>query len=223
MTGIILNTSGSTDEPKQIGHRWAYIKECAQRSVKEIGLTENDIVLDVFPGNTIAHYTITAFPALISGAQLVTANFSSFTYLELFESVQPSVISLIPRHLELLSKSKKWDSIDMSCVRYMVTGSNKIEQSFIDAFRERGVQLVANWYGMTEYPPPVMIGYNSTSFDLKTLNNRDHVMFHPVSATSSLAECIINGRSTGDIFDMETKEFHSRRVHASGKTWKTSI
>jgi hypothetical protein len=105
----------------------------------------------------------------------------------------------------------------------MVTGSNKIEQSFIDAFRERGVQLVANWYGLTEYPPPVMIGYNTTRFDIKTLNNRDHVMFHPVSATSSLAECIINGRSTGDIFDMETKEFHSRRVHASGKTWKTSI
>lgn len=222
MSGIILYTSGSTDEPKQIEHRWKYIKECAQRSVKEIGLTKNDIVLDVFPGNTIAHYTITAFPAFISGAQLVTANFSSFTYLELFESVQPTVISLIPRHLELLSKSKKWDSIDMSCVRYMITGSNKIEQFFIDAFRERGVQLVANWYGMTEYPPPIMIGYNSTSFDLKTYN-KNHVIFQPVSATSSLAECIVNGQSTGDIFDMQTREFHSRRAHASGKTWKTSI
>lgn len=222
MSGIVLNTSGSTDEPKQIKHCWAYIKECAQRSVKEIGLTENDIVLDVFPGNTIAHYTITAFPAFISGAQLVTANFSSFTYLELFESVQPTVISLIPRHLELLAKSKKWDSIDMSCVRYMITGSNKIEQCFIDAFRERGVQLVANWYGMTEYPPPIMIGYNSTSFDLKTYN-KNHVIFQPVSATSSLAECIVNGQSTGDIFDMQTREFHSRRAHASGKTWKTSI
>ena len=223
MTGIILNTSGSTDQPKQTKHSWVYIKECAQRSVEEIGLTEQDIVLDVFPGNTIAHYTITAYPAIISGAQLVTANFNTFTYLELFESVQPTVISLIPRHLELLSNSKKWDSIDMSCVRYMVTGSNKIEQSFIDAFRERGVQLVANWYGMTECPPPVMVGYNSTRFDLNTLNKKDNVEFRPVSNTASLAECVINGWLTGDIFDISTMEFHSRRVHANGKTWKTSI
>ena len=223
MSGIILNTSGSTDEPKQVKHSWDFINECAQRSIKEIGLTKKDIVLDVFPGNTIAHYTITAFPALVSGAELVTANFNAFTYLELFESVQPTVISLIPRHLDLLSKSKKWDSIDMSCVRYMVTGSNKIEQSFLDAFRERGVQLVANWYGMTEYPPPIMIGYNSTSFDLKTLTNIDRVEFQLVNEDSSLAECIINGQLTGDLFNMDTMEFYSRRVHASGKTWKTSI
>ncbi len=223
MSGVVLYTSGSTDEPKKVGHSWDYIKLCAQKSAKEIGLTSKDIVLDVFPGNTIAHYAITAFPAFISGAQLVTANFNAFAYLELFEQVRPTVISLIPRHLELLSKTKKWESIDMSCVRYMVTGSNKIEQSFIDAFRDRGVQIVANWYGMTEYPPPVMIGYNSTKFDLKTLNGDDHVMFHPVDATSSLAECIINGRSTGDIFNLKTMEFHSRRIDATRATWKTSV
>lgn len=223
MSGIILHTSGSTDEPKQVAHKWDYLKECAQKSAKEIGLTEKDIVLDVFPANTIAHYAITAYPALISGAQLVTASFNAFTYLELFEQVRPTVISLIPRHLELLSKSKKWDSIDMNCVRYMITGSNKIEQSFIDAFRDRGVKIVANWYGMTEFPPPVMVGYNSTKFDLKTLNGKDHVMFHPVSATSHLAECIINGRSTGDIFDLSTMEFHSRRIDASRSTWKTTV
>jgi len=223
MSHLILNTSGSTDNPKTVVHTWDYLKECAQRSADIIGLTQKDTVLDVFPGNTIAHYTITAFPAFISGAQLVTANFNAFTYLELFEQVRPTVISLIPRHLELLSKSKKWDSIDMRCVRYMVTGSNKIEQSFIDAFRNRGVQLVANWYGMTEAPPPVMIGYNSTKFDLKTLSTRDHIEFRPEDSTTSLAECIINGKSTGDIFNMKTMEFHSRRINANRTTWKTTV
>lgn len=223
MNGIVLYTSGSTDEPKKVFHSWDYIKSCAYKSAKEIELTENDIVLDVFPGNTIAHWTITAYPSVLSGAQLVTANFNAFTYIELFEQIRPTVISLIPRHLELLSKSKKWNSIDMSCVRYMVTGSNKIEQSFIDAFRDRGVQLVANWYGMTEFPPPVMIGYNSTKFNLKTLNTQYQVRFQPDSVISSLAECIINGKSTGDIFNMETMEFHSRRVNANRKTWKTTV
>lgn len=223
MSGIILHTSGSTDEPKQVFHKWDYLKQCAQLSSNEIGLTKNDIVLDVFPANTIAHYTITAYPALASGAQLVTASFNAFTYLELFEQVRPSVISLIPRHLELLSKSKKWDTVDMSCVRYMVTGSNKIDQSFIDAFRNRGVKVVANWYGMTEFPPPIMIGYNSTKFDLKTLNGKNHVIFQPIDETRNLAECIIDGKTTGDIFDLETMEFHSRRVNANRSTWKTTV
>lgn len=221
---LILHTSGSTDQPKQIKHSWNYIKECAQQSIKEIGLTSEDRVLDVFPGNTIAHYTITAYPALLSGAELHTAVFNPYEYIECFKHIQPTYISLIPRHLEVLEKTKGFKDLDMSSVRYMVTGSSKIEQKFIDAFRSKGVQTVANWYGMTEAPPPIMVGYNTTSFDFNTINSqRYHVMFHPITATSSLAECIINGRSTGDIFDMSTKEFHSRRIESNGKTWKTHV
>ena len=106
----------------------------------------------------------------------------------------------------------------------MVTGSSKIEQSFIDAFKERGVQTVANWYGMTEYAPPVMIGYDSPSFDFNTIDEkRTHVMFNPITATSNLAHCIINGNSTGDIFDMNTKTFSHRMNIANGKTWKNEF
>ena len=221
---LTLFTSGSTDTPKIVRHSWEYINKCAQKSVDEIGLTKDDIVIDVFPANTIAHYTITALPAYISGAQLVSSNFTAHTYCELFNSVKPTYIALIPRHLELLEKTKGFKDLDMSCVRYMATGSNKVEQSFIDAFKERGVQVVANWYGMTEFPPPVMIGYDSPSFDFNTINAMDtHVMFNPLTATSKLGECIINGRSTGDIFDMETKTFSHRVKTAKGRTWKNAF
>jgi long-subunit acyl-CoA synthetase (AMP-forming) len=221
---LTLFTSGSTDEPKRVTHSWEYINQSAKLSAKEIGLTKDDIVLDVFPANTIAHYTITALPAYISGAQLVSANFNALTYPTLFSSVKPTYIALIPRHLELLQKTKGFKDLDMSCVRYMVTGSSKIEQSFIDAFKERGVQTVANWYGMTEYAPPVMIGYDSPSFDFNTIDEkRTHVMFNPITATSNLAHCIINGKSTGDIFDMNTKTFSHRMNIANGKTWKNEF
>jgi len=221
MSTLTLFTSGSTDEPKEVKHSWDYIKECATKSIKEIGLTKDDIVLDVFPANTIAHYTITALPAFLSGAQHVSSNFSTYTYPELFNRVKPTVIALIPRHLELLSNTKAFKQLDMSSVRYMVTGSSKIEQSFIDAFRERGVQTVANWYGMTEFPPPVMIGYNSTSFDLNTIKD-DHVMFYPISF-SSLHECYINGKATGDLFEMNPVRFVKRAKETNGQTWKTKV
>ena len=229
---LTLYTSGSTDEPKLITHSWDSIKRSAHRSVTEIGLTKDDIVLDVFPANTIAHYTITCLPAFVSGAQYVSSNFSAYTYPKLFNRVRPTYISLIPRHLELLNKTKDFKDLDMSCVRYMVTGSAKITQEFIDTFRNKGVQTVANWYGMTEFPPPILIGYNSTKFNIKCVSG-DHVMFQSVDVLgrpfkgelkhTNFAECIINGKATGDIFDMDTMEFSRRREEANGQTWKTNV
>lgn len=220
---LTLFTSGSTDEPKQVTHSWDTINECARASIREIGLTKEDRVLDVFPANTIAHYTITSYPAQLAGSKLLSAVFNPYSYVENFKKFQPTVISLIPKHLELLKQTKGFDTLDMSSVRYMVTGSNKIEQEFIDTFKNKGVQTVANWYGMTEVPPPVFIGYNSTEFDLQTIDEeRFHVMFMPVGFTN-LHECYINGKATGDLFEMNPVRFVKRAKEANGETWKTEV
>lgn len=221
MSGITLLTSGSTDVPKKVFHSWDYLTSCATRSINETQLSKDDIVLDVFPANTIAHYTVTAYPAVLSKSQLYTASFNAFSYIEIFKDIKPTVISLIPKHLELLKNTKGFASLDMSSVRYMITGSNKIEQDFIDTFRNQGVKLVANWYGMTECPPPILVGYNSTRFNLNTLCKDEKIVFDSID--SMFAECVINDRRTGDIFNMTTMEFHSRKTDAVRKTWKTDI
>jgi hypothetical protein len=84
----------------------------------------------------------------------------------------------------------------------------------IDAFRDRGVQTVANWYGMTEMPPPVFIGYNSESFDFTPTDG------YTVDFTDE-GECVINGLHTGDIFNVTERKFLKRKVTANGNTWKT--
>jgi long-subunit acyl-CoA synthetase (AMP-forming) len=209
---ITLFTSGSTKEPKLVHH--ADITQHVSRSIKEIGLTKHDRVLNVFPANVIANYTVTAVPALTAGAHLFTTNFEPFSYINIFNEFQPTYISLIPRHYEILSKTKGWKDFDMSCVRYMVTGSSTITQEMIDAFKTRGVQTVANWYGMTEMPPPVFVGYNTASFDF-TAREGYFVDF------ANDGECIINGWHTGDIFDIENKIFLRRKTASNGNTWKT--
>jgi len=208
---LTLFTSGSTKEPKQITH--ADIRPYIQASLAETKLTSKDIVLDVFPNNVIAHYTITAQPALAVGAHLITATFDPYTYVKLVEQYQPTFISLIPRHLEILDRTKAWANLDLSCVRYMVTGSTLITQPLIDSLRDKGVQTVANWYGMTEMPPPVFIGYNTASFDFTPKNG------YTIDFTDE-GECVINGLLTGDIFDLSTKTFIRRMVPATNATWK---
>jgi hypothetical protein len=84
----------------------------------------------------------------------------------------------------------------------------------IDSFRDRGVKLVANWYGMTEAPPPVLIGYNSESFDFNPCEG------YTVEFTND-GECNINGKPTGDIFDVPNKKFLRRKIEPTGNTWKT--
>ena len=200
-----------------------YIKQCADATIKEIGLTHNDKVLNVFPANTIAHYCITAFPASMCEAQLVSCSFNAYTYADLFNSVKPTVIALIPKHYELLKNTKNFKNLDMSCVRYMVTGSSKIEQSLIDAFLAKGVQTVANWYGMTECPPPVMIGYNSEKFDIKTVDTERFKVEFKTNLDSKLSECYINDQATGDLFDADKMIFIKRKHNANGKTWKNNF
>lgn len=214
MSHITIFTSGSTQEPKQIKHSWKDLDKHIERSIKEINLSEKDRVLDVFPGNTIAHYTVTAVPAMRAGSELFTASFDPFNYIKLFNSIRPTYIALIPRHIEILEKTKGWEDLDMSCVRYMVVGSQPVKQVVIDNLNSKGVRLVANWYGMTEMPPPVLIGYNSEYFDLSPKSG------YTVEFTDE-GECVINGYYTGDLFDVKNKRLISRKTTPNGKTWKT--
>jgi long-subunit acyl-CoA synthetase (AMP-forming) len=211
---LTLLTSGTTKDPKQITHSWEYMYNAAQRSIKEIGLSKDDIVLDVFPGNTIAHYTVTAMPAHQARCSLVSAKFEATDYLKKFNQYRPTYIALIPRHWELLKELPEWHQMDLSSVRYMVTGSGLVSQTMIDDFVSKGVKTVANWYGMTEQPPPVLIGYNSEQFDLNPTSG------YTVEFAND-GECIINGFSTGDIFDVVNRKFLKRKQTTSSKvTWK---
>jgi len=211
---LTLYTSGTTKAPKTVNHKWNDLNSAIDRSIAEIGLTSKDTVLDVFPANTIAHYTITAMPAYRANATLVSAKFEANHYINLFKKIQPTYIALIPRHWELLQETNSWKDLDMSCVRYMVTGSGPVSQEMIDDFKNKGVKTVANWYGMTEQPPPVFIGYNSEQFDFSPKDGY-------IVDFSDDGECIINGFATGDIFNTETKKFVSRKESSLGKTWKT--
>jgi long-subunit acyl-CoA synthetase (AMP-forming) len=214
---LTLLTSGTTKPPKTVIHSWEYIKNAIQRSINEINLTSKDIVLDVFPSNTIAHYTVTAMPAYQAGANLISAKFEASDYLRKFNQIRPTYIALIPRHWELLKETTEWQNIDMSCVRYMVTGSGIVPQSMIDDFLSKGIKTIANWYGMTEQPPPVLVGYNSEAFDFNPKSG------YTVEFTDD-GECVINGFATGDIFDLTNKKFLKRKLAPLySNTWKTVI
>ena len=216
MNDLILQTSGSTSTPKEISHSWEWLDYRMQQSIDEIKLTDKDIVLDVFPSNVIAHYTVTAGIAKKVGARLITTTFNPYSYCTLFNKYRPTYVSLIPAHLRLLEASKEWQNIDLSCVRYFVTGSTTVSQEQIDSLRSKGAQLVANWYGLTEMPPPVMVAYNSESFDFSAPKKGYTLEF------TDQGELVINGFHTGDLFDVTTSKFLRRIKDVTNtNSWKS--
>lgn len=214
MGDLILYTSGSTNEPKEIHHDSSSVSLMIKRSVKELSLTSNDIVYNVLPSNVIGFYSVLALPAIEVGATLITSNFDPYQYLKIFNKYKPTVSVLIPRHVEILQNTKGWNSLDMSCLRYLVMGTNIISQELIDSLLAKGVQKIGNWYGMTEMPPPVFVGHNSECFDFTPSEG------YEVKFTDS-GECVINGFHTGDIFDINTKKFVRRNNVVNNNTWKT--
>ena len=214
MTRLTLYTSGSTGQPKLIHHSAEDMSRYSSMAARTIGLTASDRVLNVLPAHTIGYHVVTAGAAAWAGAHLLSAQFEPYNWVKLFKEFRPTYTVLIPRHIDILSKLKGWADLDMSCLRYVVTGSQRVEQHHIDCLLERGIQHVSNWYGMTEFPPPVLVGHNSTSFDLS------HTHGQLVEFTSE-GECVISGVPTGDIFDLANNTFSHRKQDMTGSTWKT--
>ena len=209
---LILYTSGSTGPAKKVSHSWEFIQICAKKTIKEQGLSGTDRVIDVFPHNTIAHWTLSALPAFLAGAEYHSMRFTAKFFIEKFKEVQPTVLNLVPRHLEMLQENEEFENLDMSCVRYMTLGAAPVTQKMVDAFTSRGVMCVAVTYGMTECPPPMMIGYNSPEFS----------WIDPKITFTDDMEAIIGNVQTGDFFKKASCSivFSHRAKEITGKTWK---
>lgn len=211
MKSLTLFTSGSTDKPKIVTHDWNYLHKCIQHSVKTMKLTSQDRVLNIFPHNVIAHYCITAGPAQIAGADLLTAKFSAYDYADIIEYYKPTVTSLITPHIKMLMGTKSWNRLDLSSVRYLVIGSQNTPKEYINALKNKGVQHVSNWYGSTEFPPPVFTADWDDEFDLSTVPSHFDVAFDS-------EKCIINGTDTKDTFQGNRIISRSSAVNF---TWKS--
>jgi acyl-coenzyme A synthetase/AMP-(fatty) acid ligase len=214
MSKLILFTSGSTSDAKEVIHDREFINERQDISVELLGLTKDDIVLNVIPFNVIGYHVISAGPANRVGATLIQMNFDPYAFIRVFNQYRPTVIALIPKMIELISHTKGFDTLDMSCVRHLIMGSQDVPEDMISMLRAKGVQTIQNWYGSTENPPPVFVATNGTKFDFRNSYgyqvgfDQDGLLY-------------VNGESTGDVFNLETQTYSHRLKDATKSTWKS--
>lgn len=208
-----FKTSGSTGEPKTITH-----DDLTGYAYNACGLyhyTHRDRVLNLYPVDSIAHKTLTAGPMKLLGGENIDLAWNPYSFCKTFKMFEPTVVGMAPGHLNQLIRTKEWYSLNMTNTR-VILGAAPVDQDMIDNLHFRGVDIVYHTYGSTENPPPFMIGKNTTTFSLRTINS------HLFDYEFVDGHLWINGKPTNDIFDIngDTITFLRRTNEAVNTTWK---
>lgn len=203
-------TSGSTGDSKLIRYQYSAIDKLADKAIGLYKYDSSSRILNLYPNSSIAHYTISAYPAQKVKAELLNFYWNVYGFYNVFKKFEPTHIACLPKHILLLSKTKAWKEINFSgCT--IIIGGDKIEKEILKMLIDKNAKVITT-YGSTENAPPVLIGKNS-------------LWMKPVEKNISIhnSELHVNNKPTGDLFKVSEDNYYkflSRKDKIINKTWK---
>lgn len=148
---LINSTSGTTGMPKCVMHhqaRWFFFHELALRTGE---LTPDDVFLSAVPapfgfGLWTAHFT----PTILGSPTVVLPRFSAEATLEALERHRVTVLAAVSTQFMMLLDSQDIDERDLSQLRVLYTGGEKVPFARAAEFEERTGASVLQFYGSNE-------------------------------------------------------------------------
>ena len=146
-------TSGTSGEPKAAVHTQAGMLANIDMALAVQGLTAADRVLAVLPLFHVGGLCIQVLPALVVGAAVnLHGRFDAAAWLQDVATWRPTTSLLVPAVMQTLLAHADWPAADLSGLRFVNSGSQRVPVALIQAFHARGVP-VAQVYGSTETGP----------------------------------------------------------------------
>jgi fatty-acyl-CoA synthase len=150
---LLCYTSGTTGVPKGVVLTQHALSWNSVNSAHLHDLTSEDRILTTLPLFHVGGLNIQTTPALHAGASVVLhARFDPVATIDAIESERITLAVLVPAQLVAMMETARWQAVDLSSLRMIVTGSTIVPEAFVRKVGARGVPVV-QVYGSTETCP----------------------------------------------------------------------
>lgn len=154
---VICYTSGTTGRPKgavltQENMFWNAVNNCLG-----LDITSSDRVMTLLPFFHIGGIGLFALPTLYAGGTvIIPERFEPEKVLRMMEEHQVTVALGVPTMHDLLRKSPRFESTDLSSLRWLYNGGAPCPHELISFYLGRGIPF-GQGYGLTETSPTVFL------------------------------------------------------------------
>ena len=161
---FIIYTSGTTAYPKGAiySHKMLFWN-CLNTAIR-LEITTNDRALNCAPPfHTGGWNVLQSTFILFGGYTLLMKSFDGTDVLNVLEEDQHTIFWGVPTMLKMMAESEKFQTCNLSGIRYMVIGGEAMPIPLIEKYHQKGVP-VRQGYGLTEVGPNVYSLDHSDAF-----------------------------------------------------------
>jgi fatty-acyl-CoA synthase len=186
---FIFYTSGTTGEPKGVIYTNKMLFWNSLNTSMQLGITFKDITFNVLPPYHTSGWNVFVTPILHKGGTIVFAEkFNPEASLNALSLYKITLFMALPTMLSMIQKSNMFDSVDLSSLRFVISGGENVSQEIITKWWNQKNIFVRPGYGLTEAGPsisslhhdlimlkPNSIGKPNFYLELKLVNKKGEV------------------------------------------------
>ncbi len=169
-TAIILHSGGTTGKPKGIMiSNYNFNAECQQDGVNVINVRPKDKILTILP---IFHgfglCVCVHCPICLKVETILMPEYDHNRFYKIWKNLKPHVMLGVPSLFEGMINNKKFDKVDMSQLKYIISGGDflsiPLEEKINDFLRlHKSKVKIKKGYGMTESVAATAYTYDGTN------------------------------------------------------------
>ncbi len=154
---LLPHTSGTTGRPKGVMLTHANLTWNVVNFLTCADFRGDDVTAAIAPFFRVGGTGVNVLPVLfLGGTVVVPSDLSPGGILQVMERHRVTVGFGNPDQLDALARSEVWPQVDLSSVRFVITGGAPVPERLIRAWLDRGVTLLQG-YGLSEAAPLALL------------------------------------------------------------------
>jgi acyl-coenzyme A synthetase/AMP-(fatty) acid ligase len=166
--GIVIETSGSSGEPKQIFQPQYKSIANAHAAIEVQEITTSSVVYTCLNPTRAGALFAQTIPALMVGATVDLEKFSPYRYVQVVDKYTHT--HLTPKQAKAVMLTKGFKTLDLTNKIFLI-GSEPVTYDIISAFIEKGATVITIW-GMTEIGVNAILHKFKSKFDVEVWKRR---------------------------------------------------